>query len=114
MPSPGQFQLPRDNRSYVLTFSSWHPIEDFSINFGSLDGVFDTDIQYFDQTLFKGEISNEMKSVPVSLSAFYRYKKRYLYRLSIELHRTSGVIAYTNPFLFSLGPDIDNVNYSPQ
>lgn len=102
MPSPGQFQLPRDNRSYVLTFSSWRPVEDFSINFGSLDGVFDVDIQYFDQSLFKGQISEEIKSVRVSSSAFYRYKKRYLYRLSIELHRTSGVIAYTNPFLFSL------------
>ncbi|MCJ7580141.1 MAG: hypothetical protein MUP98_06365 [Candidatus Aminicenantes bacterium] len=102
MPSPGHFQLPRDNRSYVLYFSSWNPVEPFSINFGSLDGVFDTDIQYFDQTLFRGQISNEMKTVPVSTAEYYLYKKRYLYRLSIELHRTSGVIAYTNPFLFSL------------
>lgn len=102
MPSPGEFQLPRDNRSYTFYFSSWRPIEDFSINFGSLDGEFDADIQYFDLSLFKGQVSNEIKSVRVSTSAFYRYKKRYLYRLSIELHRTSGVIAYTNPFLFSL------------
>ena len=111
MPSPGHFELPRDKRSYVFYFSSWRPLEDFSINFGSMDGVFEADIQYFDQPLFKGEISNEMKSVPVSTSAYYRYKKLYLYRLSIELHRTSGVIAYTNPFLFSLGPGLPNLTY---
>ncbi|MFC2160240.1 hypothetical protein ACFLRX_01155 [Acidobacteriota bacterium] len=106
MPSPGQFQLPRDNRSYVLNYSSWRPVEAFWVNFGSLDGVFDVDIQYFDQTLFKGQISEEMKSVRVASSDFYRYKKRYLYRLSINLRRTSGVIAYTHPFLFSLGPNL--------
>jgi len=114
MPSPGQFQLPRDQRSYVFYFTSWHPLDEFSLNFGSLDGEFDVDIMYFDLRLFKGTVSKEKKSIQVSPSAYYRLKKRYLYRLSIELHRTSGVIAYTNPFLFSLGPDIDNVNYFPQ
>ncbi len=103
MPSPGQFQLPRDKRSYVFYFTSWRPLDEFSLNFGSLDGEFDVDIMYFDMSLFKGQISKEKKSIQVSLSAFYRFKKRYLYRLSIELFRTSGVIAYTNPFLFSFG-----------
>jgi len=106
MPSPGQFQLPRDKRSYVFYFTSWRPLDEFLLNFGSLDGEFDVDIMYFDLSLFKGQISKEMKSIQVFPSAFYRFKKRYLYRLSIELHRTSGVIAYTNPFLFSLGSDI--------
>ncbi len=110
MPSPGQFQLPRDQRSYVFHFTSWRPFDEFMLNFGSLDGEFDVDIMYFDKSLFKGTVSKEMKSIRVSLSSYYRFKKRYLYRLSIELHRTSGVIAYTNPFLFSLGsslkPDI--------
>lgn len=101
MPSPGQFQLPRDQRSYVFHFTSWRPLDEFMLNFGSLDGEFDVDIMYFDKSLFKGTVSKEMKSIRVSLSSFYQFKKRYLYRLSIELHRTSGVIAYTNPFLFS-------------
>jgi hypothetical protein len=114
MPSPGQFQLPRDKRSYVFNFSSWRPLDEFNLDFGSLDGEFDVDIMYFDLSLFKGKISKEMKSIQVSPSAFYRFNKRYLYRLSIELQRTAGVIAYTNPFLFSLGPDIDNVNYFPR
>jgi len=106
IPSPGQFQLPRDNRSYVFYFSSWRPLDELMLNFGSLDGEFDVDIKYFDMSLFKGQISKEKKSIQVSPSAFYRYKKQYLYRLSIELFRTSGVIAYTNSFLFSLGSDI--------
>jgi len=115
MPSPGQFQLPRDQRSYVFHFTSWLPLDEIMLNFGSLDGEFDVDIKYFDKSLFKGTVSKEKKSIQVSLSSFYRFKKQYLYRLSIELHRTSGVIAYTHPFLFSLGsslkPDIDNMNY---
>jgi hypothetical protein len=103
IPSPGQFHLPRDKRTYVFYYTSWRPLDEFLLNFGSLDGEFDVDIKYFDLSLFKGTVSKEMKSIQVSPSAFYRFKKRYLYRLSIELHRTSGVIAYTNPFLFSFG-----------
>ncbi len=102
IPSPGQFHLPRDKRTYVFYYTYWRPLDEFLLNFGSLDGEFDVDIKYFDLSLFKGTVSKEMKSIQVSPSAFYRFKKRYLYRLSIELHRTSGVIAYTNPFLFSL------------
>ncbi len=103
MPSPGHFQLPRDKRSYVFYFTSWRPLDEFMLNFGSLDGEFDVDIKYFDMSLFKGTVSKEKKSIQVSPTSFYRFKKRYLYRLSIELFKTSGVIAYTNPFLFSLG-----------
>ena len=107
MPSPGQFQLPRDRRSYVFYFSSWRPLDEFKLDFGSLDGEFEVDIKYFDMDLYKGTVSKEIKSIPVSPSAYYHFKKRYLYRLSIELFRTSGVIAYTNPFLFSLRPQLD-------
>jgi len=103
MPSPGQFHLPRDKRSYVFNFTSWQPLDEFVLNFGSLDGEFDVNIKYFDLSLFKGTVSKEKKSIQVSPSPFYRLNKRYLYRLSIELFKTSGVIAYSNPFLFSFG-----------
>ena len=104
MPAPGHFQLPRDKRSYIFYFSSWRPLDDFMLNFGSLDGEFMVNIMYFDMSLFKGHLSKEMKSIQVSPLDFYRFKNHFLYRLSIEFQKTSGVIAYSNPFLFNIQP----------
>ncbi|MGD2294529.1 MAG: hypothetical protein PVF22_01670 [Candidatus Aminicenantes bacterium] len=110
MTLPGEFQLPRDNRSYVFFLTSWRPIEAFNIDFGSKHGVFDVEIRYFDQKIFAGQIREEKKSVRIPASPCYRLKKRNLYRISIELKKESGLLAYSHPFLFKImGSDLRNL-----
>jgi len=104
MPFPGQFQLPRDQRSYVFYFTSWQPVDQMSIEFGSADGTFDVQIQYFDEILFEGKTRLEKTSLDFSSEYHYRFKNRFLYRLSIDLKKEDGLIAYTHPYTFNLVP----------
>ena len=102
MTSPGQFQLPRDQRSYVFYFTSWQPLDKLRLEFGSPDGIFDAQIRYFDKSLFKGKTSRETASLHFPAEAPYRFKGRFLYSLSIDLKKEEGLIAYTHPYHFSL------------
>ncbi len=104
MPEPGKFQLPRDNRAYVFYFRSWKKLEELRIDFGSTEGVFDVDIQLFDQILFKGKTSKNIQSLQRPTPSFYRLKNTYLYRVSIRLRRRSGAIAFSKPYFFSIQP----------
>jgi hypothetical protein len=104
MTSPGQFQLPRDQRSYVFYFTSWQPLDQLKVEFGSPEGTFETQIRYFDKSLFKGKTQREMSSLHFPAEAPYRFKGRFLYSLSIDLKKEEGLIAYTHPFFFSLHP----------
>jgi len=101
---PGKFHLPRDHRAYIFYFTSWRKIEECQIDFGSLDGEFDVDLRLFDFVLFKGEVSHKFKTLRISSLYSYRFKNTNLYRLSIQLERKSGVIAFSKPFLFSIQP----------
>ena len=102
MTSPGQFQLPRDQRSYVFYFTSWQPLDKLRLEFGSPDGIFNAQILYFDKSLFKGKTSRETASLHFPAEAPYRFKGRFLYSLSIDLKKEEGLIAYTHPYHFSL------------
>jgi hypothetical protein len=102
MPEPGLFQLPRGDRSYIFHFTSWRPIDSLQIEFGSPHGTFTVNIRYFDMPLFDGLVVEEEKTVRVAEAFSYRFKKRYLYRISIELKRESGLLAYSHPFLFKI------------
>lgn len=102
MPSPGEFQLPRGDRAYIFHITSWRPIESFKLKFGSTHGTFDVNIHYFDQSVFRGKIQEEMKSMEVPARVDYRIKRRHLYRISIELKKDSGFLAYSHPFLFKI------------
>jgi len=106
MTSPGQFQLPRDQRSYAFYFTSWQPLDKLRLEFGSPDGTFDAQIRYFDKSLFKGKTSRETASLHFPAEAPYRFKGRFLYSLSIDLKKEEGLIAYTHPFFFSLHPTL--------
>jgi hypothetical protein len=104
METSGKFLLPRDNRVYIFYFTSWQKIEQLSLSFGSLEGVFDVEVRLFDVLLFKGEVSQRMESLQLPSPSFYPYKNTSLYRLSIYLEKKSGSIAFSKPFLFSVLP----------
>jgi hypothetical protein len=104
MAEPGNFQLPRDNRAYIFHFTSWQKIKELKLHFGSQDGVFEAELHLFDKVLFKGRTSSNFQTLEVPEPHFYRFKNTNLYRLSIHLKRTSGVIAFSKPYQFSIQP----------
>jgi hypothetical protein len=104
MPEPGKFQLPRDNRAYVFHFTSWQKLEELRMDFGSTEGVFDVEIHLFDEVVFKGKTSKNIQTVQLPAPSFYRFKNTNLYRLSIQLRRKSGAIAFSKPYLFTIQP----------
>ncbi len=106
MIGPGTFHLPRDNRPYIFHFTSWRKIEEFRLEFGSEEGIFDVELSLFDQNLFKGETDFEIKSLHLPSPPSYKFKNTRLYRLSIYLKRKAGVIAFSKPFLFKIIPQV--------
>ena len=104
MPEPGRFQLPRDNRAYVFHFTSWKKLKELQIDFGSMEGEFDVEIHLFDKALFKGKTSKNVETLLLPTPSSYGFKNTNLYRLSIQLRRQSGAIAFSKPYLFSIQP----------
>jgi hypothetical protein len=106
MQEPGEFQLPRANRAYIFHFTSWQKLKGLRLSFGSPDGVFDVEIELFDQVLYKGQASPEIATLELAAPHSYRFKNTNLYRVTIRLQRKSGVIAFAKPFRFSILPII--------
>jgi hypothetical protein len=104
MTKPGQFHLPEDSRSYVFYFTSWRKIHAFRIDFGTRAGTFDVDLDIFDMELFRGEIPKKTAALHLPSPPSYRLKKTHLYRISIYLEKTSGLITREKPFVLSILP----------
>ena len=104
MVEPGKFDLPQDNRPYIFHFSSWRKINKLQIDFGSLEGEYYVEVKYFDQELFKGNTSRELRTVTLSEAPPYHLKNTHLYRISIYLENRSEVRTSAFPYHFSIIP----------
>jgi len=104
MIKPGMFHLPRDNRTYIFHFTSWHEIKEFRIDFGSEEGIFEVNLSFFDQILYKGDIHFEIKTFDLQPPPAYKFKNANLYRLTIYIKKRTGLIAFSKPFLFKIMP----------
>ena len=101
---PGRFTITKDNHLLNLHFTSWRTIENLKIGFGSLEAKYKVRLRFFDQELYSGTVSQEMKTVSLTSPLSYRYKNTHLYRLSIEIENLSEISAAENPFLLILQP----------
>lgn len=101
---PGRFTITKDDHALNLHFTSWRKIENLKIEFGSLEGEYQVNLRFFDQELFLGIVSQEMKTLVKSSPPQYRYKNTNLYRLSIEIRNLSDISTAENPFLLILQP----------
>jgi hypothetical protein len=104
MTEPGKFLLPRDNRAYIFHFTSWQKLKELRINFGSTEGVFDVELHLFDEVVFKGQTTRDIQTLQLANPYFYRFKNTNLYRLSIQLKRKTGAIAFSKPYSLSIQP----------
>jgi hypothetical protein len=101
---PGRFTITKDNHTLDLHFTSWRKIENLKIEFGSSKGEYQVNMRFFDQELFSGIISQEMKTLVKSSPPQYRFKNTNLYRLSIAIKNLSDISTAENPFLLILQP----------
>jgi hypothetical protein len=101
---PGRFTITKDVHALDLPFTSWRKIENLRVVFGSSAGEYRVDLKFFDQKLFSGIVSREMKTLIISSPPSYRFKNTNLYRLSIDIKNLSDIAAAENPFLLILQP----------
>jgi hypothetical protein len=66
----GKFFLSKDIHENIFYFTSWRPLRDIRIEFGSLDGDFSATLKIFDRTLVEGKTSQEMKTVDIPFGFF--------------------------------------------
>ncbi len=102
---PGRFTITKDDHAADLYFTSWRTIENLKIEFGSLEGEYQVKLKFFDQELFSGVITREMRTIIQSSLPRYRFKYTNLYGISIEIkNRSPEVSTAENPFFLILQP----------
>jgi len=101
---PGEFIIIKDNHRLDLHFTSWRKLENLQVDFGSLEGEYRVLLEFFDEKLYEGVVSEELKSLLLSSPPSYRYKHTNLYRLSVEIENRSEISTAEFPFLFTLQP----------
>ena len=101
---PGRFTITKDNHTLDLYFTSWRELEDLEVEFGPEEGEYHVKLEFFDDEVFSGIVSKEMKSRVWRSPRFYRFKNVNLYRVRIEIRNLSDIPTAENPFLFILHP----------
>ena len=101
---PGRFTITKDEHAQDLPFTSWRKLENLDVEFGSLKGEYRVDLKFFDEELFSGFVSREMKTLTLSSPPSYSYKNTNLYMLSIAIKNLSDTDTAENPFLLILQP----------
>jgi hypothetical protein len=101
---PGRFTITKDNHALDLHFTSWRKIENLKIEFGSLEGEYQVNLRFFDQELYDGIVSQEIKTLVLSSPHFYRFKNSNLYGISIDIKNLSAISTAEYPFLLILQP----------
>ncbi len=101
---PGRFLLPQDGRSYIFTFQALEPLRDLRFDFGSEASEDRVEIRYFDRTAYVGRTAKRTKAVQIPARPAYRYKRTWLYWVTITVDRTAGPRPAESPYMFSILP----------
>lgn len=101
---PGRFIITKDRHRLDLHFTSWRKLENLRVDFGSREGEYRVLLLLFDEKVYEGVVSEELKSFLLPSPPSYRYKQTNLYRLSVEIENRSEVSTAEFPFLLTLQP----------
>jgi len=101
---PGRFLLPEDGRSFIFSFQSLEPLADLRFDFGSEASVDKVEIRYFDQAAYVGRTENRMRATQIPARPAYRFKKTWLYWVTITVNRTAGPKPADSPYVFAIQP----------
>lgn len=98
--------LHRDGR-FTIPFSSRKPLSGVRILFGSEEGEFDVRLSLFDSPVFKGRVDHTVQEIDVASSSVYRYRRLYLYQITLNIDQLSEESMKRNPFFFQVIPLTD-------
>ncbi|TET22780.1 MAG: hypothetical protein E3J76_04515 [Candidatus Aminicenantes bacterium] len=98
-----EFYLHREN-SYKILFSSRTKLEKIKFTFGSEKGEYEVRLSFFDLSIFDGKTSYEKKELIFSPSAYYPFKKLFLYEININLKKLSSESMPVDPYFFQVIP----------
>lgn len=104
MKNAGEFKLRKDPELYEFNFTSWRQIQDLALEFGSEQGDYAVEVKLFDEVLYDGTTSREIKTVNIPTPPRYRYKKTNLYRITLRVKGLSDISTADNPYHFSILP----------
>jgi len=104
MREPGKFYLSEADRFYSFYFTSWRKIQKIKIELGSLEGDYQVELRIFDELLFRGKTTKEIKTLVSSSPPLYRLKSKYLYSLRLDLKNISEVSTVRYPYFFAIQP----------
>jgi hypothetical protein len=103
MTDPGSFELIEGNRAYSFYFSSWRKIPKIQLKFGPTHGDYHVEIKYFDEVIFKKQISPGIKTIDCP-STPYHLGKKHLYHIYLTLMNSPEISPAANPFLLAIVP----------
>ncbi len=104
MHAPARFSLLEDGRDYNFYFSSPRRIDRLGVVFGSEKGDYDLDLGFFDDPTDRFPTRRALDRKVFKAPPAYRWKKSYLYRISIHLEKKSDVKTGLDPYQFALEP----------
>ena len=104
MSEPARFDVSQDNRSYDFYFSSAQALEKIDVEFGSTQGDYTLRLNMADTPIFAVTTHREVMTRTIESPPAYPWKGLNLYRVTIQLDRTSDVNTGVNPYLFALRP----------
>ncbi|MDH5203898.1 MAG: hypothetical protein OEW69_11680 [Nitrospirota bacterium] len=104
MKEPGKFEILLDSLFLDMNFTSWREIENLEIEFGSLKGEYRIRLRFFEEELFDGIVSRELRTLFHPSPSSYHYKNTNLYRLRVDLENLSDTDTAKDPFHLSIRP----------
>jgi hypothetical protein len=100
---PGKLFLHYE-KEYRVFFQSARPLQNLSLDFGSLQGEYDVRISFFDRTIFEGPLNRAIKTVALDRPESSPNGRFALYAIVVSLKHRSEENMLDRPFLLSIRP----------
>ncbi|MCX6555516.1 MAG: hypothetical protein NTZ12_11000 [Candidatus Aminicenantes bacterium] len=104
MGEPGNFTLSQDDRNYVFFFATQNRLTKLNVEFGSLHGDYDLRVMMADEPVFAVTTRRQVLTRTIESPPAYRWKRLFLYLVSIRLDKRSDVRTEVTPYRFALRP----------
>ncbi len=98
-----EFYLHKD-RSYRFLFASNRELEKILINFGSLEGIYQAEIYFFDLPVFEGKTNEEIEELVIRPEHYYKKGNLFLYEIKLKLNQKSNESMLRFPYFIKIFP----------
>jgi hypothetical protein len=104
MNGPARFDILQDNRDYNFYFATDAELDGLEVEFGSSHGDYRLRLAMADAPAFTVATNREVMCRMIESPPAYRWKRLYLYRISMNLQNESNADTGLTPYIFALRP----------